>query len=236
MFTSLKFRSKSELAYIWLRDAIVEGRLEPGSRLVIDDLAGQLGVSQIPIREALSQLQAEGFVIFKPHVGATVSELHLSLAYEIFGLLEAVEVICGRAACPLMSDEFLDELEAQLRLLDELVDDPERFSQGNARYHQAICQQAGTLLVESIVANVWLHWDRLRRRYLTAVFAQQTRIAQKEHWELLRALRARDPDQVEDISRRHNRRATEAYHRYMESQGPHTAPAPMTGERNPVQR
>jgi DNA-binding GntR family transcriptional regulator len=222
--SSLKFRSKSELAYQWLRDAIVEGKLEPGSRLVIDDLANQLGVSQIPIREALSQLQAEGFVTFKPHVGATVTELSPALALEIFELLEAVEVHCGRTACHQVDDAFLDELELHLRRMDGLVDAPERFSQENADFHQLICRQAKTLLMETIVANVWLHWDRLRRRYLAQVFTRQTQIAQHEHWELLVALRARDPDQVEAVSRRHNRRAKEAYHRYMASQGQPLSP------------
>ncbi|HXF62695.1 MAG TPA: GntR family transcriptional regulator [Caldilineaceae bacterium] len=235
MLASPKFRSKSELAYLWLRDAIIEGRLAPGSRLVIDELAPTLGVSQIPIREALSQLQAEGFVTYRPHAGATVSELHPSLAYEIFGLLEATEVICGRTACTLVSDAFLDELEARLRQIDGLVDDPERFSQENARFHQLICHQAGTILVETIVANVWLHWDRLRRHYLVPVFARQTRIAQQEHWLLLAALRARDPDQVEEISRRHNRRAKEAYHRYMESQHAADRPAPQQDGDTPGQ-
>src|SRR5262245_41174639 len=105
--SSMNFRRKSEVAYTWLRDAIIDGTLPGGERLVIDDLAVQLGISPIPIREALSQLQAEGFVIFKPHVGATVTEMYPSLAYEIFGLLETVEVICGRAVCMQDNDDFL---------------------------------------------------------------------------------------------------------------------------------
>ena len=211
----VNFRRKSEVAYLWLRDAIIDGTLPGGERLVIDDLAVQLGISPIPIREALSQLQAEGFVIFKPHVGATVTELYPSLAYEIFGLLEAVEVTCGRNVCLQENAEFLDHLEGLLHELDGMVDEPEQFSKANAHFHQQICQQAGAILMENIVTTVWLHWDRLRRRYLAAVFAPQTHLAQKEHWELLDALRAHDPDRVEEVSRRHNRRAQEAYRRYI---------------------
>lgn len=214
---SLNFRRKSEVAYTWLRDAIIDGSLPGGERLVIDELAVKLGISPIPIREALSQLQAEGFVIFKPHVGATVTEIYPSLAYEIFGLLEAVEVICGRAVCLQHNDEFLDHLEKLLVEIDGMVDAPERFSQANADFHQQICQQAGAVLMGNIVTTVWQHWDRLRRHYLAAVFAPQTHIAQKEHWELLGALRAGNPDQVEAISRRHNRRACEAYRTYIEA-------------------
>jgi DNA-binding GntR family transcriptional regulator len=229
--SSVNFRRKSEVAYYWLRDAIINGSLPGGERLVIDDLAVQLGISPIPIREALSQLQAEGFVIFKPHVGATVTEMYPSLAYEIFGLLEAVEVICGGLVCMQSNDEFLDQLEAKLHEIDAIVDQPEHFSQANAQFHQSICQQSGAVLMENIVTTVWLHWDRLRRHYLAEVFARQTHIAQKEHWELLAALRARDPEQVEEVSRRHNRRAREAYRRYIET-NPEAIPS-MSGHANP---
>ena len=210
---------------MWLRDAIIDGRLPGGDRLVIDDLAAQMGISPIPIREALSQLQAEGFVIFKPHVGATVTELYPTLAFEIFGLLEAVEVTCGRIVCLQQNKDFLDHLEELLRALDGMVDDPERFSPANAHFHQQITQQAGAILMGNMVNTVWLHWDRLRRHYLAAVFAPQTHIAQQEHWELLAALRAGDADQVEEVSRRHNRRAREAYRTYIEA-NPEAIPAP----------
>ncbi len=79
--------------------------------------------------------------------------------------------------------------------------------------------------MQNIVATVWLHWDRLRRRYLAAVFAPQTRIAQKEHWELLAALRAGDANRVEEVSRRHNRRSQEAYRNYIEA-NPEAIPVP----------
>jgi DNA-binding GntR family transcriptional regulator len=216
----MNFRSKSELAYTWMRDAIIDGTLAAGSRLVIDELAHRLGVSQIPIREAISQLNAEGFVTYQTHVGATVTEIQPSLAYEIFGLLETAEVICGREACRYVTPEFLQELEEMLRESDGLVDDYDRFSQENARFHQAICNQSRAVLMQNIVAYVWLHWDRLRRRYLTDVFAHQTRIAQQEHWELVAALGDLDADRVEEISRRHNRRAQDAYRRFMASQSP----------------
>lgn len=227
MASSVNFRRKSEVAYSWLRDAIIEGKLPGGERLVIDDLALQMGISPIPIREALSQLQAEGFVIFKPHVGATVTEIYPALAYEIFGLLEAVEVTCGRNVCLQHNQEFLDHLESLLRELDGMVNDPEQFSQANANFHQEICQQAGAVLMGNIVHTVWLHWDRLRRHYLAAVFAPQTHLAQKEHWELLAALRAGDPDKVEEVSRRHNRRAQEAYRRYIAA-NPGAIPTPSS--------
>ena len=89
--------SKNELVCESLRTAIVQGELAPCERLVIDELATRLGVSQIPVREALRQLEADGFVTIQPHIGATVTGIQPGLMTEIFGLLEAMEIILGTA-------------------------------------------------------------------------------------------------------------------------------------------
>jgi DNA-binding GntR family transcriptional regulator len=209
------FRSKKEFAYDALRDAIQEGQLEPGARLVIDELAADLGVSQIPVREALQQLQADGFVVIEPYVGARVTEIDAGLACEVFDLMEALEVISGRAACLRMSEDSLAEMESHLRDMDALVADPNRFSQANARLHQFICERAGTPLVARLMDKVLAHWDRLRRHYLQNVFERRVSDAQQEHWRVFEALRTRDPDRVEQVIRQHNQTAQAAYTDYL---------------------
>jgi DNA-binding GntR family transcriptional regulator len=188
------FRSKKEFAYDILRDTILEGQLEPGARLVIDELAAELGVSQIPVREALQQLQADGFVTIEPYVGARVTEIDASLICEVFDLMETLEVISGRAACLRMSEDSLDEMESRLRAMDALVTDADRFSQENARLHQFVCERAGTPLVARLMDKV---------------------LAQQEHWRVYEALRTRDLDHVEQVVREHNRAAREAYEAHL---------------------
>ena len=80
------FKSKNEAVYDALRQAIIHGEYEPGSRLVIDDLAATMGVSQIPIREALRQLEADGFITIEPYVGATLTDINANFIFEIFTL------------------------------------------------------------------------------------------------------------------------------------------------------
>jgi DNA-binding GntR family transcriptional regulator len=210
------FRSKKEFAYDTLRDTILEGQLEPGARLVIDELAADLGVSQIPVREALQQLQADGFVTIEPYVGARVTEIDASLVREVFDLMEALEVVSGRAACLHMSEDSLDEMESRLCAMDALVTDSDRFSQENASLHQFVCERAGTLLVARLIDGVLAHWDRLRRHYLQDVFERRVSDAQREHWRVLKALRTRDPDHVERVIREHNETARLAYTDYLE--------------------
>jgi DNA-binding GntR family transcriptional regulator len=212
---NIVFRSKKEAVYDTLRNAILQGDLKPGARLVIDKLAAELGVSQIPIREALQQLEGEGFVTIEPYVGVTVSDLETGSITEIFGLLEALEVVSGRIACQKLSDDDLNQIEAMLRHIDTLLDDPDRFSEENKRLHHFICDRAGTRLVKEFMTTVLAHWDRLRRHYLNDVFTHRLRVAQADHWAMLAAWRTRDPERVEQCIRQHNRSARTDYVNYL---------------------
>jgi DNA-binding GntR family transcriptional regulator len=209
------FLSKKEFAYNTLRDTILEGQLEPGTRLVIDELATDLGVSPIPVREALQQLQADGFVTIEPYVGAKVTEINASLVCEVFDLMEALEVISGRAACLRMSDDSLAEMESHLHAMDALTTDSDRFSKENVRLHQFICERAGTPLVDRLMDRVLAHWDRLRRHYLQDVFERRVTDAQREHWRVFEALCTRDPDHVEKVIREHNQAARTSYETHL---------------------
>jgi DNA-binding GntR family transcriptional regulator len=225
---SISFRSKKDAIYQHLHAAIVAGDLAPGVRLVIDELAAQLGVSSIPVREALQQLQADGFVLIEPYVGVTVTTLQAGMIDEIFALLEATEVTSGRAACVRMSADDLAEVERMLRAMDGAVADLDRFSEENVRLHQFICDRAETPLVKNVMRNTLAHWDRLRRYYLEDVFAKRAAASQQEHWQMFAALTARDPDLLEQVIREHNRRAREAYIAYLRDAGymaPEIAPA-----------
>src|SRR5688572_27636588 len=153
------FRSKNELVYDALKHAILQSELAPGRRVVIDDLAAGMGVSQIPVREALRQLEADGFVTIEPYVGATVTPIHAGLITEIFALLEGLEVISSRAACVTMTEHDVRTLEERIVAMDALIGNPDSWSAENTRLHQFICQRAGMGLVERMMATAFSHWD-----------------------------------------------------------------------------
>lgn len=212
------FRSKNELVLDALRGSIIRGELKPAARLVIDELAAEMGVSQIPIREALRQLEAEGFVTFEPYVGATVTEINTGLVTEIFALLEAMEIICSRIACQQMSDDDVETLANLIHKMDASVDNPDQWSQDNKALHLFICDCARTTLVKQMMRKTLDHWDRLRLYYLPDVFAHRIKIAQEEHKRILEAFRTQDPDFVEQVIREHNQAALAAYTNYLKSQ------------------
>src|SRR5260221_11295274 len=96
--SAARFRTKQEFVYRTLRDAIMRCELAPGQRLVIDDLARQLAVSAIPVREALQTLQSEGLVQTVPHVGATVTPISRESIDEVFTVMEGLEIVATRGA------------------------------------------------------------------------------------------------------------------------------------------
>ena len=218
-------RSKKELVTNTLRNAILSGELIPGTRLVIEDLAKQLGVSPIPVREALQQLDADGYVVIEPYLGARVAPIEAESVAEVFSLLETMEVVSSRAACLHMSDSHFDVLEEILVKMDSLVGDPELWSQENRHFHKYICDRSGTRLIGSLMSKVLDHWDRLHRYFLKDVFAHRLPQAQREHWKILKTLRTRDPAKTEAVIREHAQSSLTAYTKYLsgtklaESQG-----------------
>ncbi|MBI1280639.1 MAG: FCD domain-containing protein [Anaerolineaceae bacterium] len=213
------FKSKNEAVYDMLRQSIIEGEYEPGSRLVIDDLAESLGVSQIPIREALRQLEADGFITFEPYVGATLTEINANFIFEIFALLESLEVICSRAACRCMSEREMDNLAEIITNMDKNLENPEQWSQENKQLHLFVCECSKNVLTTKMTHKVLDHWDRLRLHYLKDVFGYRIGDAQREHKQILAAFRSRNPDTVEKAVREHNQNALQSYLQHLQSKG-----------------
>lgn len=211
MVNRLVFRSKNEQIYDLLKTKILHGEFKPGEALVIDTLAEELGVSQIPIREALRQLEATGFVHIEPYVGAHTTEIQASSIREIFALLETTEIISGREACALMTDADIDEVEQMIQAMANMLNDPDAWSEQNKQLHQYLCQKANMDIVGKVLMLALDHWDRLRRYYLEDVFAQRMNLRQIEHEKMLVALRQRDPDELERIMRNHNRESVQSY-------------------------
>lgn len=216
---SNRFKSKKQIVYDQLRQEILEGIHPPGTRLIIDEQANRLGVSQIPIREAVHQLESDGFVTIAQHVGATVTDLDATFIYEVFALLESTEVICSTAACKVATDEQLQALATMIDDMDKSLDDPHLWSKQNKAMHLFLCDIAGTDLVRKMMLKVFDHWDRLRYHYLSNVLGHRIHEAHAEHQQILLALQQRDVDTVERIVRLHNQNALQGYIKHLQSNG-----------------
>ena len=153
--TPALYRTKQELVYRTLRDAILRCELAPDQRLVIDDIARRLNVSTIPVREALQLLQSEGLVTMVPHVGAAVSSLSRESVVDVFSVLEGLQVVAGRLAASEASAEDLNELSALVKEMDQAIEDGEfeHWADVNTRFHARIGAIPGLTLLRPADAN-----------------------------------------------------------------------------------
>ena len=148
-------RTKQEFVYRTLRDAILRCELQPGERLVIDDLARRLNVSIIPVREALQLLQAESLVQVVPHVGTSVTPVSRDSIIDVFVVLEGLEVSAtrlvaerGRAADLALLGGQVDAMEAALA-----ANDREEWAALNRRFHLTISELPGLDMVKDLTGE-----------------------------------------------------------------------------------
>jgi len=212
----LTYRSKQDFVYTTLRQKILTGELPPGSRLVIGDLATVLGVSHIPVREALQRLSADGYAVTRPYLGTHVTELKAESVRELFQVMAALELISVRLALPRFGAEEVSALEQRLRAMDGLVADPDAWSHANIALHVWLCEKADAALVMSLLTRAFDHWDRLRRFYFAPVFQKRIGAAQREHWLMFEAFKAGDAEKLVAAVHTHNEAATRAYIEHLE--------------------
>jgi DNA-binding GntR family transcriptional regulator len=215
----LAYKTKQEFVYETLRRAILRCELAPGERLTTQEIANQLDVSLIPVREALQLLQSEGLVEISPHVGASVAPISESSVAEVFTLLEGLEVVASRVAALRMSREDSDVLEALIGEMDVAIEggDYERWGELNTRLHVSIAGYTGMHTLREMTERVFDLWYRVQRCFFSEVVLQRVLQSQQEHHAILGALRERDEVSLEDLIKGHNRNAFEAYTRYMSS-------------------
>jgi len=204
-------RTKQAMVYDALRSAIMRTELQPGQRLIIDDISRQLGVSQIPVREALQLLQSERLVTNVPHIGATVAPISLADLTEVFLLMEGLEGVALEAVTARASDASLDALESLVSQMDDAVakDDGDAWAELNSEFHRRIAATADMPLLYDMTRRTLDQWDRIRRYF--GIFNKRLARAQHQHQAILAALRARDLEALHRLSREHNREPLAAY-------------------------
>ena len=165
-----------------LRRAISAGELAPGIQLRQDELAEKFGTSRIPVREALRQLEAEGFVTFLPNRGAVVSDLSIDEVIELLEIRIALECHALRLAIPAMGDVDLDDAKAILRSYDE-EPDPEKWGAFNWRFHKALYAPCNRPRLLAMIEANYGHVGRFTRALVSRATGKDR--PQREHYQLL---------------------------------------------------
>ncbi|MBE9639358.1 GntR family transcriptional regulator [Salipiger mangrovisoli] len=186
-----------------IRDLIIEGYLEPGSRIDEVQLLEQLGVSRTPFREALRTLAAEGLIVIQPSRGATVRKLSPQDVFSMLEVLGHLEKLAGQTACQRASDADIagmrglhEEMLAHYRKRDRLP-----YYKLNQEFHARLAALSGNETLQEIQQNIQGRLKRIRfvgngtERYWAEAVA--------EHEEMIAALEARDGDRLGEVMSRH---------------------------------
>lgn len=199
-----------------LVEKIIGGELAPGASLGEVKLAEELEVSRTPVREAIRQLQDEGFVEYRPHCGARIIVPTRQLVWEIFQIREALEGIATREAAARISGDGLEALRERFETLRPPVLAGQCDDVGDS-IHDVVLETSGNESLQRIMAIyrgkvAWL------QRMAAGVPGRLPR-AFREHESILCALEARDPDWAESVARAHVRTTLEDLVRSLELQG-----------------
>lgn len=150
----------------------------------------------MPVREALQALQGEGLITISPHKGAHVLSLDARVVRNVYDIRAAVESLLACSSMPNLGGDDLDELENAQRRLEEAAKDenPDRFFDLNKEFHLCLYSHSEN----DDAFRIYDHYNSLlgtlRRVY---GFTPQRRVEVfKEHWEILDAVRSRDPERI----------------------------------------
>lgn len=197
----------AEQAYQAIRNAILEGQLEPGQRIPELELCSWLKVSRTPIREALRRLQSDGMVVHAPGGGLSVAQHDLRAVAELYDVRERLE---GAAAA--LSARFADAteihmLQTMVDLHRQLPDDPKIHVRENNVFHEHIYRAAHNRFLLKSLKDLHDSVVLLGR----TTFAAPGRIpeALAEHQAIVSAIARRDEAAAEELARRHVRRGYE---------------------------
>ncbi|MEU2947207.1 GntR family transcriptional regulator [Nocardiopsis alba] len=182
-----------------LRDEILDGVRAPGSRLVERDLAGELGVSRVPVRDALKTLVAEGLVTLRPRTWAVVREFTPSDIADLNEVREAFEVLAFRLAAQRHTRTGLARLQNALEIEQEAAErgDTTAARRAAADFHEIVTDLAGNRLLGEVE-----HLLRSRMRWLLGRHDDLSRVA-RQHARLFEAIAHRDEDLVAHLAREH---------------------------------
>lgn len=184
------FPTVSDMVYDIIREGILNGTFAPGERLRQDELAGAIGVSRIPVRSALMQLDAEGMITFHAYRGALVTDVGVDDMREIYEIRALVEPYALRKAMSAMTPERLAQLEQLAQELNGIEDGGEFLMQRIAFFRELYDGGRQPVLVAMI--------ERLRMRagryWLERDLEYVLRPEERDHVQILRYLRAGDAE------------------------------------------
>lgn len=214
--------SKSQQAYDWLSERIRTREFEPGHRLVLSSIAEALDISVVPVREAIRQLEAEGYVTYERNIGAKVTALNREAYFDTMEIVATLEATATALAAPHVDAATLSaarELNARMAELP-MPQEADEFTRLNREFHITLFAKCpNRRLVELLEAQ----WEKLEHHRVSTFRYVPDRAHESvaEHAYLLDLIEAKvEFDYLARKAREHRMNTAESYRRQMNPDHP----------------
>ena len=212
----------TERAYAEVRRRILDGRFPAGHRLKEIELAREFGLSRTPVRDALSRLNVEGFLEFRPNLGATVSVWSEAQIEQMFKIRALLEPFATEIAATLITEAQIADLRELCGVMEaaarrESDEDLQRLAAANQRFHHIVIDAAQS---EHLAKLISLAVDApLSLRTFAHYSPEETERSMRHHRDLVEALSHRDPAWASSVMRTHILAAVGAARKSRQVQG-----------------
>lgn len=186
-----------------MREAIVNGTLKPGERLMEIQLAEELGVSRTPVREAIRKLELEGFVVMIPRRGTYVAGLSIKDINEVFEIRTALDVLAAGLAAERITEEELEQMERLMVEIGEHIDkgDMDAIITLDSEFHDILYKASRNDRLVGIINNLREQFTRFRS--ISIAYPGRLKNTLEEHRQLVEAIAQRNSDTAQQLAREH---------------------------------
>lgn len=207
-------KTKNVAVYRKLRQAIIKGKVKPGQKLVMADLAKTFGLSETPVREAIRRLESDGYVHFTPHAGAIVTQIDEDELVEVYLIRIALEALATRLASPHITDKDIEYLSKKNQEIEKAIQQKKYENIGaiNKDFHLRIYRAAPFPRLYKMICDLWDTFERWPSVF--AYVPERAAASLEEHKKIIEALRARDTDLADRLMKEQKERAMEAMQKY----------------------
>ena len=224
------FKTKNVAVYDALRNDIVQGKLKPGQKIVMSDVAKTFGISEIPVREAIRRLESEALIEFIPHVGATVCKMDESEFIEMYLIRTELETFAARVATYYITPKDIGFLVNKNREMENAIKEDRLEVMGllNKDFHLKLYHAALFPYLYKLICDLW-EKTRYPQNFFT-FFPERAAESVKEHARIIKALESKDAKLTERIFREHMSNSLNVYRKIIKTADAETRIIELLGE------
>jgi len=188
----MDFKTRNQIIFENLKESIISGKYKPNERIIISKIAKQFGISEIPIREVMTKLKAEGYVEIKPHIGARVTEYNMDEIEKIYQVRWELEGLATKMATQYIDKKLIEKLQKIINQMGQAINKKKYEEIGllNKNFHKIIYAKCGNEFLYNMIFNLWNLTGRTPGVFM--LNEDRTKKAAYEHELILKAIKNED--------------------------------------------